>query len=62
MRRASKQILGNLRITSQIYDATPMIDFIFHQCVRLLEWSARKLGTTYNAINVWIFCVIWPAI
>jgi len=30
--------------------------------VRLLEWSARKLGTTYNAINVWFFCVIWPAI
>ncbi len=22
----------------------------------------RKLGTTYNAINVWIFCVIWPLI
>ena len=39
-----------------------MIDFIFRQCVRLLEWAARKLGTTYNAINVWIFCVIWPAI
>jgi hypothetical protein len=38
-----------------------MIDFIFSQCVRLLEWAARKLGTTYNAINVWIFCVIWPA-
>ena len=39
-----------------------MINFIFRQCVRLLEWAARKLGTTYNAINVWIFCVIWPAI
>jgi hypothetical protein len=39
-----------------------MIDFIFRQCVRLLEWAARKLGTTYTAINVWIFCVIWPAI
>jgi len=42
--------------------ASQMIDFIFSQCVRLLEWAARKLGTTYNAINVWIFCVIWPAI
>ena len=29
-----------------------MIDFIFRQCVRLLEWAARNLGTTYNAINV----------
>ncbi len=32
-----------------------MNDFIFNQCVRLLEWAARKFGTTYNAINVWIF-------
>ena len=35
---------------------------ISFSCVCLLEWAARKLGTTYNAINVWIFCVIWPAI
>ena len=42
--------------------APRMIDFIFRQCVRLLEWAARKLGSTYNAINVWIFCIIWPAV
>ena len=30
--------------------------------MRLLEWAARKLGKTYNAFNVWIFCVIWSAI
>ena len=39
-----------------------MIDKIFIACVDLLEWLAKKLGTTYNAVNVWIFCVIWPLI
>ena len=39
-----------------------MIDFIFRQCVRLLESAADKLGTRYNANNVWISCVVWRAI
>ena len=37
-----------------------MIAAVFYWCVRLLEWMAGILGTTYVAINVWIFCVIWP--
>jgi hypothetical protein len=37
-----------------------MIDFIFSVCVFLLEWLAGTLGMTYEAINVWIFCVWWP--
>ena len=39
-----------------------MTDPIFDRCVDLLEWTARKFGTTYKAVNVWIFCVIWPLI
>ncbi len=39
-----------------------MIDRIFDACVDLLVWMADKLGMTYKAINVWIFCVIVPAI
>ena len=39
-----------------------MIDKAFIWCVDLLEWLATKLGTTYKAVNVWIFCVIWPII
>jgi hypothetical protein len=39
-----------------------MIDQIFDLCVALLVWLADKLGMTYKAINVWIFCVIWPLI
>jgi hypothetical protein len=37
-----------------------MIDYVFMLCVGFLEWLAHILGTTYTAINVWIFVVIWP--
>lgn len=36
------------------------IDVIFDLCVQLLQHLAAICGTTYNAVNVWIFCVIWP--
>ncbi|HXV97843.1 MAG TPA: hypothetical protein VEC93_05410 [Anaerolineae bacterium] len=38
-----------------------MIDQIFDACVLLLVYLANFFGTTYKAINVWIFVVIWPA-
>jgi hypothetical protein len=37
-----------------------MIDMVFDACVRLLVFLAGQLGITYQAINVWIFVVIWP--
>ena len=39
-----------------------MINEIFDWCVHLLEWGAERLGTTYVAINVWIFCIIEPIV
>ena len=39
-----------------------MINEIFDWCVQLLEWGAERLGTTYVAINVWIFCIIEPIV
>ena len=33
---------------------------LFDRCVELLRWTAEKCGITYEAINVWIFCIIWP--
>jgi hypothetical protein len=33
---------------------------LFDLCVRFLLWLADLLGVTYETINVWIFCVIWP--
>ena len=38
-----------------------MVDAVFDQCVRLLVFLADCLSMTYEAINVWIFLVIWPA-
>lgn len=35
---------------------------IFNWCVELLQWGAQKLETTYEVINVWIFCIIEPIV
>jgi len=37
-----------------------MIDTVFDQCVGLLAFLAGSLGVTYEAINVWVFVIIWP--
>lgn len=39
-----------------------MIDTIFDLCVQLLLWLADLLGITYEAVNVWIFVIIWPVL
>ena len=36
------------------------IDALFDLCVRTLMWLAHLFGVSYNEINIWIFCVIWP--
>ncbi len=36
------------------------IDKVFDACVDLLLSLAARLGVSYNAINVWIFCILWP--
>ena len=35
---------------------------IFQACVDLLNAIASMLNMTYNEVNVWIFCIIWPTI
>jgi hypothetical protein len=37
-----------------------MINMIFDLCVQFLIWLANGIGMTYQAVNVWIFVVIWP--
>ena len=36
------------------------IDETFDFCVKLLFDVADIIGISYEEINVWIFCVIWP--
>ena len=38
------------------------IDDTFDVCVKLLFDVANIMGITYEEINVWLFCVIWPII
>jgi hypothetical protein len=35
---------------------------VFDACVRLLEVMAAWMGTTYKAINVWLFVVVLPGL
>ena len=37
-----------------------LFDETFNFCVKLLSDVANTMGITYEEINVWIFCVIWP--
>jgi hypothetical protein len=37
-----------------------LIDGLFDLCVDFLMWAADLLGISYNEINIWIFCVLWP--
>lgn len=39
-----------------------MMDFIFRLCVNALLELAELTGTTYNEINVIIFCFLMPAV
>ena len=36
------------------------IDKTYDFCVKLLFDLADIMGITYEEINVWLFCVIWP--
>ena len=38
------------------------VDHTFNFCVYLLYDLAKILGISYEEINVWIFCVIWPVV
>ena len=35
---------------------------IFKWCVEFLQFYAKVFHTTYEALNVWIFCIIEPII
>ena len=36
------------------------IDQTFNYCVRLLNDIGNFLGISYEEVNIWLFCVIWP--
>lgn len=38
------------------------VDVLFKMCVVALVDLAQLLGISYEAINIWIFVIIWPAL
>lgn len=38
------------------------VDNIFDICVIFLARFADLLGISYEEINLWIFCLIWPIV
>jgi hypothetical protein len=38
------------------------IDVVFNYCVRLLYDAASLIGISYEEINVWILCILWPVV
>lgn len=32
----------------------------FKWCVMALRWAGARLGITYEAINIYLFVIIWP--
>jgi len=47
-------------MTTPMKSGNETIDGLFDWCVDLLLWGADLLGMSYNEINIWIFCVLWP--
>ena len=48
--------MNNIPIRSGV----TIIDFLFDLCGKVLLWLADLFGVSYNTINIWIFCIIWP--
>lgn len=38
------------------------IDITFNTCVIFLVWLAGELDITYEELNIYLFCIIWPAL
>ncbi len=44
------------------YYTEPMSKNVFNLCVQWLLYYGNRYGYSYERINVYIFCVIWPLI
>ena len=44
------------------YYVRPLSPNLFNLCVQWLLYVGRRLGMSYERINIVIFCLVWPAI
>jgi len=49
-----------LEVTSMANSGIMWIDIVYDFCVQLLIDTSRFMEISYEEINVWLFCVIWP--
>ena len=38
------------------------INIVFNWSVAALRYCASVLGMSYQEVNVWFFCIIWPLV
>ncbi len=62
-------ILPFAMLSGKVFDAfwrkyftVPMPKSVFNLCVQWLLYYGKRYGFSYERINVYIFCVIWPLI
>ena len=53
-------LISLVRLATVPKESGNWIDRVFDWCVEWLLAGAATLGISYNAINVLIFCVLWP--
>lgn len=41
---------------------TRKYDMVFDICVLWLLWVGELTNKSYNEVNIWIFCVLWPLV
>ena len=51
-------------VRTKTYPSLPdnKIDQLFSLCVNFLLLVGKRVGMSYNEINIWIFCIIWPVL
>lgn len=41
---------------------TRKFEVVFDICVLWLLWVGELINKSYNEVNIWIFCVLWPMV
>lgn len=39
-----------------------LVNSVFDLCVKALEILAKRVGMSYEEVNIWIFCIIEPVV
>lgn len=51
-----------LLVPAPIPFKTRKFEVVFDICVLWLLWGGELTHKSYNEVNIWIFCVLWPLV